>query len=1205
MKETLETVNRAARREARGALRCLAAMGAAIALLCVLAFPAAAQYGSASISATVVDRTGGVVPNAKVVLKNEQSGITRETVTNSSGVFVFPSVPPGSYTVTVSFTGLETWEGKGIVLTQGATVNLPNVVLEVAGTRQEIQVSEAAEVVVPVDSGQFSQTLNRQMVEDLTIVGRNAAELIKIMPGMAMTSGLGQTMWNSYVTATNSGPIGAFSAAGTQPNGAMTMTSDGANLLDPGNQGTQTANINQNQVQEVTVLTSAYGAEFAKGPITFQAIGKSGGAQFHGSGYLYARHGKFNALDSYQKSQGIKKESPDFQVDKFYYPGGDLGGPVLIPGTGFNKNRDKLFFYTAYEYMKQQPVGELRNYFVPTDQMLQGNFSREYLDTLGPNFANARSQANTLPGGNALNDGIEFPGGRIPASLFDKDSMAYLKLFPKPNTDPRTNSTGSNYQFLANPPQDRWEYRIRTDYNISQNTKLFFSWNHQSELQKNPIAIWWTMPSALPYPSPQDARQTADVLSANLVHVFSPTLTNEFIFAKARFLNPVKLVNPDAVNPSKIGFTMTGLFENPFLPQIPNTYGWGNSAVGFATYPYGAPWAAGGANAFGKLSDTPNISNNLTKLWGTHTLKTGFYWDFARNNQTGGGYDMTTQGGAAFENWGARSTGNPLADWITGRITQFGQMQNAPVTDFKYYTWAFYVSDQWKVNRRLTLTLGMRFEHLGNWVPLGDHPGLAVWDPARYDNTSNAKSWTGHVWNAIDKSIPKSGWPSRTLFPEPRFGFAYDLFGDGKTILRGGAGLYRYQIAYNTVSGQAYSAPLDIPQYTTLWGCCVGWHQFKQYSPALGPSGLGSSVTPLKKGDDRVPYTWTYNFTVSRRLPWRSVAEFQYQGNRSEDMLIRGALTNINAIPFRAFFGPNPRTGQILDPFSSDFPVNDYRPLANYSNVELISHGSYSRYNAFIATWQKQSGRVTFTTNYTFSKVLGVRDNVSDNGASSGATLWPFGLRENYGVLSWDRTHIFNAAYVVNMPGISTKNKFLGGVVNGWTLSGITQMQSGAPIQPNTGGTLNALWPGGFTNQNQLGTNSVTLVPRVICDPRKNLPDGHYFNPACFAPPPGNGLNGDIIWPYIKGPAFFNSDLAAYKTFSINERHKIQFRFSAFNWMNHPLPQFGAAGSQDVQLNFATSTGQLSQTNQNRITSGKPLHTVGRRVTEFTLKYTF
>lgn len=1170
-----------------------------VGLVAMLQAPAFAQYGSASISATVVDKTGGVVPNAKAVLKNEASGITRETVTNASGVFNFPAVPPGTYTVTVSFTGLQTWEAKGIVLNQGASAALPNVVLEVAGTRQEVQVSEAAEVVVPVDTGQASQSLNRQMVEELSIVGRNAAELIKIMPGMAMTGGLGQTMWNSYTTASNTGPIGAFSAAGTQPNGAMTMTSDGANLLDPGNQGTQTANINQNQVQEVTILTSAYGAEFAKGPVTFQALGKSGGAQFHGGAYLYARNGEFNAVDSYSKSQG---GTP--LADSFYYPGGDFGGPVLLPKTNFNKNRDKLFFYTAYEYMKQQPAGNLHNYFVPTSEMLNGNFSREYLDSLGSGFANARSQAATSPGGNAAsNDGVSFPGGMIPKSLFDKDSLAYLKLFPAPNVDPRTNTTGSNYQYFEGPPQNRWEFRIRGDYNISQNTKLFFSWNHQLEHQQNPIAIWWQIPGSLPYPSAQNADQKSDVYSANLVHVFSPTLTNEFIFAQANFTNPIKLVNPDAVNPDKIGFTMDGLFKNPFLPQIPNTYGWGNSAVGFATYPYGAPWGPGGNNGFGKLSQTPNISDNLTKIWGKHTLKTGFYWDFARNNQTGGGFDITTQGGAAFESWGARSTGNPMADWITGRVTQFGQMKDAPVTDFKYYQYAFYVSDQWKASRRLTLTLGLRFEHLGNWVPIGS-PGLAVWDQSRYDNTSKAGPWTGMVWNAKDKSIPMSGFPSRPLFYEPRIGIAYDLFGDGKTVLRGGAGLYRYQIAYNSVSGAAYNAPVDVPSLVTTWGCCVGWHQFNQYSPSLGTSGLGSGPNGiLTKGDDRTPYTWTYNFTISRRLPWRSVAEIQYQGNHSDDLMLRGPLSNINLVPLGAFFKPNPKDGQIYDPASGDFPANDYRPLANYTDFTLIGHGSYSNYNAMIASWQKQSGRVTFTMNYTFSKVLGVRDNQTDNGAGAGTTLWPYALRPNYGVLSWDRTHIFNSAYVINAPNLAKKNKLLQGVANGWVISGITQVQSGAPIQPNTGGRMNVQWPGSFTAQRTLGTNALDIVPRVVCDPRKNLPSGSYFNPACFAPPTPGSI-GDVIWPYIKGPAFFNSDLAMYKNFNLSESQKIQLRFSAFNFLNHPLPTFGAGGSSDVQLNF-NNNGTLSQTNLNKLTSGKPLYTTGRRVVEFALKYTF
>lgn len=1174
-------------------------VGLLAAVLILSQVPMLAQNASASISATVADKTGAVVPNAKVVLKNDDSGITRQSITNGSGIFSFPAVPPGSYSVTVTAPSFSPWEAKNIVLTQGASASLPNVTLQVEGTKQQVEIVSAADVVVPVDTGQSSQTLNRQMVEELSIVGRDAAELIKIMPGMGMTGGLSQGMWNSYTTASNTGPIGAFSANGTQPNGAMTMTSDGANLLDPGNQGTQTANINQNQVAEVSILTSAYGAEFAKGPVTFQAIGKSGGAQFHGGGYLYVRDGTFNAIDSFSKNQGGKQ-----LADQFFYPGGDFGGPVLIPKTNFNKNRDKLFFYTAYEYMKQQPAGNLNNYFVPTPEMLNGNFSPEYLKTLGTGFANARSSANVQPGGNATSqDGVQFPGGMIPKSQIDTSMLNYMKLFPQPNANPAANSTGSNYQYFVGPPQNRWEYRVRGDYNISQNTKLFFSWNRQEEGAESPISIWWNIGGSLPYPSSQKATQKSDVYSANLVHVFSPTLTNEFVFAQANFLNPIILGNPDAVNPDKVGFAMTGLFKNPYTPQIPNVWSWSNSAVGFATYPYGSPWPSGGANSFGKLSATPNISDNLTKVAGKHTLKAGFYWDYARNNQTGGGLDSSTQGSAEFENWGAHSSGNPLADMVMGRMTQFRQMQDAPVTDFKYFQYSFYVNDQWKASRRLTLNFGLRFEHMGNWVP-SSGAGLAVWDKSLYNNTSSAPGWTGMTWNAINKNIPMSGFPSRPLFYEPRFGFAYDLLGDGKTVLRGGAGLYRYQLAYNSVSGDAYNAPLNNPNLTTNWGCCVGWNQFNQYSPATGVPGIGTGPNGiLKMNDDRTPYTWTYNFTVSRRLPWRSVAEVQYSGNRSEDMMLRGPLSNQNLVPLGAFFGPNPKTGQIMDPASSGFPTNDYRPLSNYTDITLIDHGSYSNYNAFIASWQKQSGRTTFTVNYTFSKVLGVRDQQSDNGAGAGNSLYSYAMAQNYGVLGWDHSHIFNAAYVFNSPNFVHGNKILGGVVNGWVLSGITQMQSGAPIQPNTGGTLNVSFPGDFSNQRYLGTNGMNVLPKITCDPRSGLSSGQYFNPSCFTPPTG-GANGDIIWPYIKGPAFFNSDLAMYKNFSLGERQKIQLRFSAFNFLNHPLPQLSAGGNSAINLNF-NNNNTLSKTNLNALTWGGANYTVGRRVVEFAFKYNF
>jgi len=1196
-------------------------LGLLAAIVAFTQLPAYAQFASGSIGATVTDSTGAVIPGAKVVLKNEANGVMRDTTTNNSGYFDFPSIPPGTYTVTISATGLRTAEQTGIVLTQGSTLRLPTITMQVQTQKTEIEVVAAESVVVPVDSGQSSQTLNQSMVENISLNGRDAAELIKIMPGSANVSGLSQSMWGqgAVPTQSNNGPIGNFSVQGSVLYGGMTMTSDGANLLDPGNQGTQTANINQNQVQEVSVLTNAYGAEFAKGPVTFQAIGKSGGAQFHGQAYFYARNGALNSNGWFNNFENVKAPA-----SHFYYPGGDIGGPVLIPGTHFNKNHDKLFFYGAYEYMDQQPAGGLQQYFVPTAQMLQGNFTPAYLATLGPHFA-----SSVFADSAQLNSAI-YPGGQIPASAIDPNSMAILKLMPAPNVDPTTNPTGLNYQTFIGPPTNRYEIRLRGDYNISTNTKLFFSWNHQIEHDQNPVSIWWAIGGSLPYPTTQNANQDSNVYSANLVHVFSPTLTNEFIFADATFLNPIVLGDPSKVSPAGIGFSMTGLFSDPYTPQMPTTYGYeGQSAgaVGFGTYQYGEPFTPGGKNSFGKLSQTPQISDNVTKIQGAHTLKAGVYWDYARNYQTSGTLAGDANGAANFDIWGPSNlnTGNYLANFVSARIAGFVQDNADAVQDMKYHQISFFINDQWKASRRLTLTGGLRFEHMGNWVP-NDPYGVAVWDGATYNNTSSAPGWTGLEWNSIDHAIPTSGFPSKTLFIEPRFGFAYDIFGNGKTVIRGGAGLFRFQISYNNASA-GYNQPFGLETVSVNGQlCCVGWHSFPQYSNALGAPGLGGGIEVLTMGDNRTPNTWTYNLTVSQRAPWRSVAEFQYAASKTYDNMTNGGNNgpgNLDLIPLGAFFGSDPITGQNLysqGTLPSNFPnLNDFYPYHNYTNVSLVGHMSYSNYNSFIATWQKQAGRMTFTSNYSFSKNLGCRDGQTSNGNGDGSAVWPFDCAHNYGVLAYDRTHIFNAAYVFNLPnavkGKSAGERFLGGVTNGWVLSGITQLQSGPPLQPLTGGTLNVGFPGTLQGTNWLGTSSVTVTPLVVCDPRKNLGSNQYFNPSCFAPPT-NHQDGDLVWPYIKGPAFFNSDLAIYKDFLFKEKDKIEFRMSAFNFLNHPLWQFQQGGAQDLNLNFSTSAASscgnnpapcgLSPTNLNTVTTGGPLYKNSAiRVIEFALKFMF
>ena len=291
-------------------------------------------------------------------------------------------------------------------------------------------------------------------------------------------------------------------------------------------------------------MTNAYGAEFAKGPITFQAIGKSGGSHYHGQAYFYARNGVLNSNGWYNDSQGVAAPA-----NSFYYPGGDFGGPVIIPHTNFNKNHDKLFFYGAYEYMDQHPAGALQQYFVPTAQMLQGNFTPAYLQSLGPNFMN-----NEYLDSATLNSALSFPTGQIPASQINPSSLSMLNLMPQPNVNPVTNPTGANYQTFISPPVNRWEVRLRGDYNISTNTKLFFSWNHQLEHDNSPISIWWNLNGSLPYPSAQNANQDSNVYSANLVACLQSHADQRVRLCGCHLLSTRSFsASPSAVDPGKHG----------------------------------------------------------------------------------------------------------------------------------------------------------------------------------------------------------------------------------------------------------------------------------------------------------------------------------------------------------------------------------------------------------------------------------------------------------------------------------------------------------------------------------------------------------------------------------------------------------------------------------------------------------------------------
>jgi hypothetical protein len=1195
-----------------------------------------AQVTTATLSGTVEDTSNSVIPNASITLKNTLNGSIRTTQSDGSGVFAFAAVPTGDYQVAIDAAGFQKYTATQVHLDPGDQRALRDIHMAVGSEGQNVTVT--ADTQINLDSGEVSSLISAQQIEHLSVEGRDVTELFKTLPGFAIVNtGTDNRAYDPSQVSVN-GAAGSYSGNGTPLNGVAILT-DGADTTDPGNFGAAIQNINYEQVAEVKVQTSSFTADTAHGPIVINAVGKSGGDHFHGSLYTYARTHQLNSND-WISNYTDQQQPPDRQV----YPGFTFGGPVVLPGLDFNKDKHLTCVVGAEDYAQRNVYAygsagsAVLTALVPTAGMRQGDFSQTQLQQyLGPNYTpiagtnGSACQNGTYSGVCAIPQmdptGAALSNGQIPANFIDPGAKALLNTLPLPNQ-----ASNGTYNWITTnlTDNDLWEAHGRIDDQIGSKTKIFAVYTKEAGKSGVPQNEYYSARGNFGGTNLPGGGLLSTINSEtgsfNVTTVLSPTLTNELYGQGAYLLQDFVAKTQGAFNSSTIAYPYQGIYANGD-PQYPTLEDYGNLPVNRTPDVsgggiYAKKWIRGGGD-------------NVTKLLGAHTVKIGFFTELTNNNEvnafqnpngtissTGFPFNAFNDPKAGLvHNTGpvnpndasgltSTNAGNNIANFLEGHVAAFTQQNINVHPDLYFWNISGYGEDHWRVSPKLTLDIGLRLEHL---TPFTDtrNDGVPVWDPTTYGG-------------GVDPAIPKSGISSKAVFYEPRVGLAWDPRGTGLTVIRAGYGIYTAHDSFNDATAGIGSSE---GQYTSTrnYELLSTISQTGLPITAGGGGAQNSSPSGFLRGDNQQPQVYTYNFSVDQKLPYNSTMEISYVGNRSEHMLDSGAnngvyLDDQNALPIGALYGGTiPATigpATITAGSLSQAQQNAFRKYPFYTHVEAASHRLYSNFNALEVGWTKQQGKLNYSVNYTFSKALGV---IGADGETS-TPADPINLRHNYRALGFDRTHIFNANYSYDF-GKLVNNRYAGWVSNGWQLSGITQIQSGQNLQdiisPNfglSGGLGNPADTGtvtGVSAASLLGTPDYLLQPVVTCDPSIKTAPHQTINSSCFALPSAPGINGQYVFPYIHGPAFTETDLTATKNFKVSENDNVQFRIAAFNFLNHGNSSFNNAdhNGNETILNLSNNNATNQENSATLAPSSSnfgysPLRE-GRRILEVSAKYSF
>jgi len=1220
-----------------------------------------AQVGSASLSGLVQDQSGAVIPGASVTAHNLASGSDRTETTNGSGVFTFSAIPSGDYGLTVTQNGFKSFTENLIHLDPGDNKSASEIHLAVGSISETVSVQENVSSL-PLDNGQLSSTISATDLERLSIVGRDATELQRTLPGFAIRS-LGSTNTAPDFSQVQVGQPTPYASNGA-PVAGITLKLDGANLTDAGNFGANLQNINNSFVGEVQVQTSNFGADQSNGPVVITGVTKSGTDRYHGSLYTYARTNQLNSNDWLANFNAIAR--PD---DRFVYPGGTVSGPI--------PHMKKLTFFAGAEYDAQRNVyaygssgSAIIHALVPTAAMRTGDFSAGTLSAfLGPNITNGNyGTFNTPP--TVGDDGSTLANGNISAFL-NPGAMALVNnTLPLP-TRTATGTDGFNYDALDLVNNNVSQFAGRVDYNISPRNVLFGRYSFEKGKQGQPLVPYYEPTSVMGEVNTPgygvDNDSWVHSAAANYVTVFTPTLTNELYATLTSFVESFDAREIAALKKTAFSYPYNGAFDNgdKQYPQLGTYTTYGGLPLGL--------WPDYSLNPLELKKLQPNVGDNLTKVWGRHTVKVGIFSQRTTNNQTAtnpatngiiqdyyygpagnyfADYNGTYPDGSPAYGNPHFNSGNALANFFEGQIQDWHQQNFNPYTNLYFWNTDFYGQDTWHVVPNLVVTFGARVSKLGAWQD-AHGIGAAIWNSDLYTSTYNATTnpLPGITWHGNDKSIPNSGVGAPPIYFEPRAGFSWDVLKNGKTVVRGGVGIYRFHDSVVDVTSEFAEA--ENVRYTDLQGfgdnTLEGVNSLHLNPKTYGNTGPGSTETyispstvyGLAPNDNKEPVTNNYSLSIAHQMPGNWILQASYVGNNSNELMDNGTtqavvLDNINAIPVGTLFtataaakinaaagynacnpaGCTPTQAASLDNiynYPGDKAVQKARPYPNYSQILEPQHNTFANYNGLQIEAIKNIGRLNFNANYSFSKALGILGSSADFNWTAG--IDPFHLINNYGPLNFDRTQVLNLSYSYQT-GKFAATRLVSGFMSNWLISGITNLQSGpnmqtgvsaSPgyyVQGNIGQGANA-YP--VESQSILGTPDVNLQPVLSCNPRSHLASHQYLNPSCFALP-AIGTNGQYIEPYAHGPAFFNSDLTLERGFAMGEGRNLRLRIAGFNFLNHPLNSFGTGYASQTTLQLSdTSAGGSPTTATYNPTEGfgsAPLK-LGRRLLEVSAKFSF